>query len=182
MDKETLLSIGRPQRQCLNCAAPIDAIERHPSVLRGARAGKVERADYCPVCWEAIKDDTYRSFWITRREVKERGVPRMTRRQRAVALRALFESLWEKREDEGQDVSPHLFVLSHLLMKWGGLKYRENRYEADGREVIVFEDPGSGDALDIPSVDLADEQLLEIKNQIEDFLRDFVQEDHAIAL
>ena len=182
MDKETLLSIGRPQRQCLNCSTPIDAIERHPSVLRGSRADKIERADYCPICWEAIKDETYRSFWITRRELKDRGMPKMTRRQRAVALRALFETLWEKRDSEDEDVAPHLFVLSHLLMKWGGLKYRENQADANGREVIVFEDPASGDAIDIPSIDLTDEQLLEIKNQIEDFLRDYVQEDQAVAL
>ena len=67
-------------------------------------------------------------------------------------------------------------------MKWGGLKYRENQADANGREVIVFEDPASGDAIDIPSIDLTDEQLLEIKNQIEDFLRDYVQEDQAVAL
>jgi hypothetical protein len=182
MDKETLLSIGRPQRQCVNCAAPIDSIERHPSVLRAERSGKLERADYCPVCWEAIKDEAFRSFWITRRELKDRGVPKMTRRQRAVALRALFETLWEKRENEDEDVSPHLFVLSHLLMKWGGLKYRGNVIDAHGREIVVFEDPASGDGLEIPSLDLSDEQLLEIKNQIEAFLREYVQEDQAVAL
>ena len=182
MDKETLLSIGRPQRHCINCAASFDGIERHASVLRGDRADKIERLDYCPVCWEAIKDEAYRSFWITRRELKDRGMPKMTRRQRAVALRALFETLWEKREHEDEDVTPHLYVLSHLLMKWGGLKWRENLEDAAGREIVVFEDPISGDALEIPSIDLSDEQLLEIKLQIENFLRDYVQEDQAVAL
>ena len=82
---------------------------------------------------------------------------------------------------ETEDVAPHLFLISHLLMKWGGLRWRENRADLAGRELVIFEDPVSGDRYEIHAVDVDDENLLKIKAEIEDFLRRFAPEDE-IAL
>lgn len=177
MDKETLLSIGRPQRRCMNCDAPIDMIERHPSVLRPAAGRSFERFDYCPTCWEQLKDDAYESFWMTRRDTTPRKAPKMSRREKSMALRALFESLWDRREAE--DVGPEIYLLAHLLMKWGGLKWRENGADAAGRPCLVFEDPASGDKIEIAEVEVADERLNEIQQTIDNFLAEYANEDQT---
>jgi hypothetical protein len=175
MDKETLLSIGRPQRRCMNCDAQIDMIERHPSVLRPAGDHKIERFDYCPTCWEQLKDDAYESFWMTHRDPTPRRAPKMSRRERSMALRALFESLWDRREQE--DVGPEIYLLAHLLMKWGGLKWRENAADIAGQPCLVFEDPASGDRIEIADIEVADERLTEIQQRIDDFLNEYASED-----
>jgi hypothetical protein len=177
MDKEILLTIPRPGKECGNCGAEIESLERHPSVIRLVRSQMAERLDYCPACWEHLKREAWDSFWITRRPPKEQKVPHLTRRERAVALRALFESLWERRA-EG-DYGPHLYLLAHLLMKWGGLKWRENRSETGGAELVVFEDPASGDRLELAAMEIDDARLAAIKAEIEDFLRRYSPEEEV---
>ena len=177
IEKEQLLAITRPQKLCMNCNEPIDVIRRHPSILKTIDKKKLERQDFCPDCWRQMKDETYESFWITRREVKEEKARKLTRRERSTALRALFESLWERRETE--DVGPHLFFIAHLLLKWGGLKWRENRRNESGNEVVVFDDPTTGDALELAAVNTEDERMEAIKNQIEDFMKQYAIDDEA---
>lgn len=180
MEKDLLLSIGRPQKLCMNCNGPLENVERHPSILRSVEAKKVERLDFCPDCWRQMKEEVYESFWITRRVPKEQKVRKLSRRERSTALRILFESLWERRESE--DVGPHVYFLAHLLMKWGGLKWRENRTDEAGRETIIFEDPASGDRLEIAAVDLDDERMNAVKIEIEQFLRQYASEDKVVEL
>jgi hypothetical protein len=176
VDKDQILTLSRSRKLCANCNAPIDAIERHPSVIKEGKR-QLERFDYCPACWEHIKDEVFDSFWLARRERRQSQAPKLSRRERRVALRALFESLRERREDE--DVAPHLFLISHLLLKWGGLRWRENRMDEDGREVIVFEDPTTGEHHEVPTVPVDDENLLRIKGEIEEFLRQYAPEDQT---
>lgn len=177
MEKDLLLSIGRPQKLCMNCNAPLEAIERHPSIIKSMKSRQVERLDYCPECWQQMKDEAYESFWITKRVVKEAKVRKLSRKERNTAMRALFESLWERRESE--DVGPHVFFLAHLLMKWGGLKWRESRVDAHDRDIIVFEDPASGDRLEVVGVDIDDERMNGVKDEIEAFMRQYASEDQV---
>jgi hypothetical protein len=179
VEKEQLLAIGRPNRLCCNCNAPIHGVERHPSALKRSPS-QVERLDYCDDCWRLLKEEMWESFWLTNREPRQRRVPKMNRRQRATALRALFESLRDRAGDE--DLGPHLFLISHLLMKWGGLKWRENQTDIEGREVVVFEDAASGDTFEVPSVAIDEESLAPIKLEIEDFLRQFASEGAEVEL
>lgn len=180
MDKETLLSIGRPQRHCMNCKGPLDEIERHPSALKSEGERPVARYDFCPTCWEQLKDDAYDSFWLTRREVKARRMPKLTRRDRNMALRALFESLWDRRDSE--DVDAPLYLLAHLLMKWKGLIWRENEIDAAGRGHVIFEDPASGERISVAEVEIPDQKLVEIQQEIEDFMRQFAFNGEEVAL
>jgi hypothetical protein len=158
----------------MNCNAPIDAFDRHPSVIRKSES-QIERYDYCPGCWEHIKSEIFDSYWMVRRHPEDRRIPKLSRRERNTALRALFESLRDRQQDENVDA--HLSLISHLLMKWGGLKWRENLSDAAGREVVVFEDPASAEAYEVPTVDIDDENLLRIKAEIEEFLRQFAPDD-----
>ena len=159
----------------MNCDAPIHEIDRHPSILK-ADAGGMERFDFCPECWRQIKDDAYESYWLTRRDQKPKKIRRLTRRERACALRALFESLWEKRESD-EDVGPHIFFLSHLLMKWGGLKWVRNQTDAQGGEIVVFEDPASGDSIEVATVAVDDQRAAAMKEEVEAFLKEFAGEE-----
>jgi hypothetical protein len=179
VEKEHLLSIGRPQKLCKNCNSLIEEIERHPSILKTSGQG-FERWDYCPECWGEIKDETYESFWITRRDVGNKKVRRLSRRERSCALRALFESLWERRETE--EVGPHAFVLAHLLMKWGGLKWVEDIQDIQGGEIVVFEDPTTGDRIRIESVEIDDARALAIKEEVEAFLKQYAGDEEEIEL
>lgn len=173
ISKEALANIVRPHKNCMNCNAPIQEMPNHPSVLRH-EGDELQRWDYCPACWEVIKREIYDCFWLARREQKPKGMPKLNRRQRNAALRALFESLWDRREEE--DSAPHLFILAHLLMKWGGLKYLNETDGEDGRKYLVFEDPVSGDKLEIESMELEDERVLEVREAIENFLRESAQD------
>jgi hypothetical protein len=175
MEKESLLSINRPQKLCMNCNAPLDVIERHPSILKAMDKGKFERYDYCPDCWQQMKDEAYQSFWITKRVPREQKVRKLSRRERSLALRALFESLWDRRETE--DVGPHIYFLAHLLLKWGGIKWKENTVDTNGGEVVVFEELATGDRIDVPSVEISDERMNAIKDEIEHFLRQYASDD-----
>ncbi|HPK02801.1 MAG TPA: hypothetical protein PLS90_10140 [Candidatus Sumerlaeota bacterium] len=149
-------------------------------MLRSDDGRRLERLDFCPECWQVMKNEAYESFWITRRERKDKAIPRLSKRERATALRVLFESLWDRREEE--DLAAHLFFLSHLLMKWGGLKWRENSSDIHGNEVVVFEDPASGDLLEIGAAPLDDDRLLAIKEEVEGFLRQYAAEGQEISL
>ena len=173
IDKEQLLSLERPRHHCVECNAALEELDRHPTRMRLAEA-TLQRADFCPDCWEFAKEEVYDSYWITRRVKKEKRAPKLSRREKAVAVRALFESLWDQRESESVDA--HLYFLAHLLLRWGGLKWKRNEPGDDGRETIVFENPATGDPIEIRSVDTSEESIAEIKERIETFLRDYAQD------
>ena len=107
-------------------------------------------------------------------------MPKLNRRQRSAALRALFESLWERRETE--DVGPEIYMLAHLLMKWGGLRWRANETDPMGQALVVFEDPASGDRITIPETKLDDERLVQVQQRVEDFLREYAPEESEVEL
>jgi hypothetical protein len=177
IDKEHILALERPQTHCAECNAPLSELDRHPTRLI-VRGGEPRRADFCPDCWEFAKEEAYDSYWITRRVKKEKRAPRLSRREKAVAVRALFESLWEKREAE--EVEAHIYFLAHLLLKWGGLKWKGTEVDAEGREIVVFENPITGDPIEIRSVDASEEAIAEIRDRIEAFLREYAPDDETL--
>jgi hypothetical protein len=176
IEKDPLLQLERPKGQCLECGAPLEDLSRHPSRLR-MKANESERADFCPDCWQFAKDEAYDSYWLTKRTKRERRVPRLSRREKAVAVRALFESLWDQRDRE--DVDAHLYFLAHLLLRWGGLKWRRNESTPEG-EVLIFENPATGDQIEIRSAKADEETIASIKARIENFLRESAPEAEAV--
>ena len=173
IQRDQLLSLQRPKSHCHECGVALDEFDRHPTRLRMLE-DEPERADFCPDCWEFVKEEAYHSYWITRRVRREKRAVKLSRRERAVAARALFESLWEKREQE--EIDAHLYFLAHLLLRWGGLKWVRNDVDSEGREIIVFENPATGDPIEIRSVDISQESISETKEHIEEFLRQYAPE------
>lgn len=176
LEKDQLLSIERPQTHCAECNTAIDGLDRHPTRLM-VRAAEQKRLDYCPDCWEFIRNETYDVYWMTRRLKKEKAVPKLSRREKAVVARALFESLWERRDQENVDAD--LYFLAHLLMKWGGLRWKREETGADGQEVIVFENPATGDLIEVRSVRMSEEALEQTKERLENFLRDYAPDNEV---
>lgn len=173
MDKELLLTLNRPQRICIHCHTPLEYIERHPSALRFGKQKTLERFDYCKECWDNVKRQVFDSYWITRRTLRPR-VRKLSRRERSLALRALFESLWERRETE--DLNARLFFLAHLLMKWGGLRWKESFLSQEDKEIIIFENPLTGEALELSAPEIDDDLLSTIHNEIEGFLHQWASQ------
>lgn len=173
IEKEQILTLERPKGQCAECGAPLQDLDRHPSRLR-MRENDSERADFCPDCWQFAKDEAYDSYWVTRRVKKEKRAPKLSRREKAVAARALFESLWEQRENE--EVDAHLYFLAHLLLRWGGLKWKRNEPAESGGEMLVFENPATNEEIEIRAVDTSEESIQAIKERIENFLREYSPE------
>ena len=174
-EKDQLLSLDRPKTTCAECGVSLEEMDRNPTRLR-FKEGELKRADFCPDCWEFCKNEAYESFWVTRRIKKDKTHRKLSRREKAVAARALFESLWERRDQE--DVEVHLYFLSHLLLRWGGLKWVSSEKDDSGRETIIFENPTTGDPLEIHSTDAPEEQIAEIRDGIDKFLREFTAEDN----
>jgi hypothetical protein len=64
-------------------------------------------------------------------------------------------------------------------MKWGGLKWKESRVDAYDREIIVFEDPASGDRIEVIGIDPDDERMNAVKDEIEAFMKQYASEDQT---
>jgi hypothetical protein len=170
LDRDQLLSLDRPQPACSECGAALDEFDRHPTRLSLGDAG-LRRADFCPECWEFAKTEAHDFFWLTRRERADKPAPRLSRRQKAVAARALFESLWERRDEE--DVEGHLYFLAHLLLRWGGLRWVRAGGDEAGREIVVFENPATGDLLELRAVEASDDSIQQVRQNVEAFLAEY---------
>jgi len=176
LDKDQILAIERPQTHCAECNGLIEELDRHPTRLTLSEV-EPKRRDYCPDCWQFIKNEAFDVYWMTRRLKKEKVIPKLSRREKAVAARALFESLWDQRDRE--DVEADLYFLAHLLMKWGGLKWKREEKDGDGHDIIVFENPSTGDSIEVRSVHLSEEALEQTKSRLENFLRDYAPENEV---
>ncbi len=150
-------------------------IAPEPSVTRKGRGAVQEhdpdgptRQDYCPACWEKVRQKNYFSFWIARREApKPRKIK--NRKERNAALLAYFDVLVQKNDSA---YSQHLFFLAHLLMKFSVLKWvrSDPATEAGGRERIVFRNTATDDHVTIDSVILEDEAVARIKREIDEYI------------
>ncbi len=173
LEREPWLGIERPRAHCSECNAPLEDLERHPTRLILLAEAPLRR-DTCPDCWDLVRSEAYHSYWVTRRLKPEPPTPRLSRREKALAVRALFESLWDQRERE--DLDDHLYVLAHLLLRWGGLKWRGRGRDERGRPTVVFENPATGDPLALPAVEPPEAIVEAIKARIESFLREHAPE------
>src|SRR5436190_12596526 len=114
MDKEMYLKIARPQNVCVLCGAEIAKAGKHHSVLLPETEATNEpddpvRQDYCPACWEKIREKTYFSFWLARRE-KPKAPKLQSRKERNATLLSYFDYLHQQNDAEN---AQHLFFLAH---------------------------------------------------------------------
>lgn len=126
------------------------------------------RQDYCPTCWDKVRQKNYFSFWIARREApKPRKIK--NRKERNAALLAYFDVLVQKNDPA---YAQHLFFLAHLLMKFSVLKWVRSDPPAEegGRERIVFRNTSTDDLVTIDSVALEDEAVARIKREIDEYI------------
>jgi len=87
-----------------------------------------------------------------------------------VALVALFDSLSDRNGVES-DYTPHLFFLAHLLMQYRIFKWIPAlRDPKTGAKTLQFTRSDSEDPVLIPDMELADDMIVTIKTEIEQYL------------
>ena len=175
------LKIGRPHNTCVRCGVTIADTGRHPSVIiaPGGSVSEEEdaaiRQDYCPACWEQMRNQDYIGFWLAKRETPK--VQRQqTRKERNAALLSYFDFLYQKGDPE---FAQHIFFVSHLLMKYGVLKWVRTEPAAapDAREQIVFRNTVTDDFVTVESVVLEEDRLASIKTEIDEYLHAYEEPD-----
>ena len=135
------------------------------------------RTDYHQECWQQVAKSDYLSFWLARRP-KPPETPKMSKKERNVALLGLFSALM-KSQDPIDD--PSKFVLSHLLMKYRALLLGRSRLDDRGRKWIVFILPQTDEEFEIPDLQLSDDQVAQTLARISDFLETAQTETTIVA-
>lgn len=120
-------NIQRPMNHCLLCGADIVMKERHPSLIDYSEEDSV-RKDYCFECWSKLNNHKFFSFWIAKR-IKPDPDKKITRLERNRTLLQLFLSLYASQERAG--FRAHLFLISHLLMRYQVFKWKETKTIAE---------------------------------------------------
>jgi hypothetical protein len=177
MDRDTYLKIQRPADQCLMCEADLVAARKHPSAILMEDEDMLRR-DYCAACWERLSGEEFFSFWIAKRDVVPART-RILREERDRMLLAYFERLSTEaqREETSAEREARRFFLAHLLMRFRVFRWLRTEHE-DGR--IVFQNVQTAEEWSISQVELSDEAVLQVKQEIEIYLRK--GEDVDVAL
>ena len=166
MDRESYLQVNRPANECALCGASLVDQGHHPSVIEEQEGGEAARRDFCSTCWSNLTDQKYFSFWLVKRARPEPN-RRLAKAERNEVLWRLFSALSGRRESQTE---PHLFLLAHLLMKYGILKWKANRHDEEGANWIVFEHPQTSEEFKVRERALGDEALVRTLKEIEDLV------------
>jgi hypothetical protein len=185
-DKELYLRIGRPQNTCVQCGATISFAGKHPSALldpdgpdTAPREDAALRRDYCSDCWAKLGDGHYVGYWMARREPpKPRKI--RTRKERNAALVSYFEMLKSRQAMENEDHTQSLYLIAHLLMKYGVFKWVKSTVAGPGSgEQIFFRNTAADEIVEIQSVELEDARIADIKKEIDAYLATAVSADDS---
>jgi hypothetical protein len=187
-DKELYLRIGRPQNACVQCGSEISMAGKHPSALldpdgpdTAPREDTPLRRDYCTDCWQKLAGGHYVGYWMARREApKPRKI--RTRKERNAALVSYFEMLKSRQAMENEDHTQSLYLLAHLLMKYGVFKWVKSTVAGPGTgEQIFFRNTAADEVVEIQSVELEDARIADIKKEIDAYLATAVSSDENAA-
>ncbi len=174
---DSYLQFRRASRNCLVCGVSLPELQRHPSTLRLSEKEETIREDICPNCWEHMGERDYFGYWVTHR-FQEGPSPeqrKLARSERNEALWALFNALYALRESD--DLAPQLFLVSHLLMKYRILQFREAR----GDGTLVFHHPQTQETFEIQDLPLEAVSFVDVKSEIESRLHEFAPKESDAA-
>ncbi len=184
MERDNYLQIGRPSNECALCGRALAEIGRHPSVIdepeektdrkskdkarnkdkeKDKESDPTPRRDFCPECWSKAKDLKYFSFWLARRT---RPAPnrKLAKAERNEVLWRLFSALTTRQEPETE---PQRFLLAHLLMKYGVLRWQANSTDEEGLACIVFEHTPTGEPYRVREHAMDEAALVQTLQEIE---------------
>lgn len=169
-DKDVYLRITRPGDTCLLCGSKLNIEGHHPSLIQLSEKEEVVRKDFCPECWRRLGEESYFSFWVTKRvSAPSAAERRLAKSERNEALWRLFAALYSS---ETNDVAPQLFLLAHLLMKYRVLAF--HGVNEQGR--LLFQHPKLGEVFEVEDVPLDSVDFVEINQKIEEQALDFAGE------
>lgn len=180
MDREQYLQVARSAGICALCGQSLAGKERHPSIIEDLPAKqektreeksrkdkeeehKPSRKDFCPQCWQNLGDRNYFSFWLAKR-AKPAPNRRLAKSERNEALWRLFSALTAQPTEE---TLSQCFLLAHLLMKYGILRWKANIADGEGARWIVFEHASTGEECRVRDLALTDDGLVQALQDIE---------------
>ena len=175
MAKSDIPEIGKPSDVCLQCGKQLEEFDKHPSALQTS-SEEIVRRDFCPVCWKDIKKQDFYIYWMTKRIQKTAEDKKMSRKDKGEILLRFFTMLRNREKDE---YKPHLFILAHLLMKYGVFKFLRNVVDSDGASEIVFECDRLDEEIVIEEIDHVDERLVEVRKETERHLTENLPSDNS---
>ena len=175
MAKSDIPEIGKPSDVCLQCGKQLEEFEKHPSALETSDE-EIARKDFCPVCWKNIKKQDFYIYWMTKRIQKTAEDKKISRKDKGEILLRFFTMLRNREDDEYKS---HLFILAHLLMKYGVFKFLRNVVDNEEISVIVFECDMLDEEIRIEEIDHADEHLVEVRKEIERHLTENLPSDNS---
>ena len=172
MEKDQYLNVSRPNKVCLLCGRSLKEVQKHPSILTKWENEAI-RKDFCPECWEKMKDRDYFSYWVTKR-ITSAPKRQLTKKERNDLLLRLFESLYRQQEKQN---SYSLFFLAHLLMRykifhWKGSRNLPEDLDAGTpeRTLLIFENRYTGEEIEITDQELDGEKILNTRTEIDEYL------------
>ncbi len=161
--------INRPGETCLMCGKKLQNTSKHRSALTSDEEEQVLlRHDYCPECWEKVKNNEFFSHWLVRREIDSSENKREQRKTRKERAAKLFDDILES---DSPDRMPRLFILAHLLLRFKVLNWAGYDFDTEtGERFLVFEKVSNREKVRIPSIKLSEEELADAHRFVDSIL------------
>jgi len=161
-------NIQSRSHHCQACDHPFTDQEKYHTVLTDQRSDYV-RLDVCEKCWQsqfaegATDRKGFISYWQGVYEAPPPPPPEPIQKDTAESL---LRKLIERNDPRHAAAS---FILAVMLERKRQLKVKE-QVSRDGRRVLVYEHPRSGDLFTIPDPDLQLDQLEQVQHQVAELL------------
>jgi hypothetical protein len=158
---------------CQQCGRRFEPREGYHTFLREEKLGYV-RQDVCENCWAgsgatSSPDGGFLSHWRGVHEVPT-PVPEPIKKDTAESL------LRKLSERDDPRFEPARFILAVMLERKRALKVRAQAVQ-DGRRVLVYEHPKSGDVLTVVDPNLQLDQLEEVQRMVAHLLEHGLEAD-----
>ena len=129
------------------------------------KAPEFVRLDFCPACWDIVRNTDFISTWHSPYSAPEPAAPEPRPRETAESL--LHKLLEDENSGENTAV---IFVLAVMLERKKVLIERSVRRPPDGSIVRVYEHKKTGEVMLITDPDLTLEEIPGVQQQIQTLL------------
>jgi len=147
---------------CSVCRKTFEEHENYYAVLMDVPSG-FQRRDFCETCWDDHHRDQAFSFWQAKMPAGEE------KRKLFVDDQILMQIFKRLLETNDEDKRPFTFVLALILMRKRLVKYVGTEQNND-QEWWVVRFSGREDELRIKNPNLTEQQLEEIREQLDEVL------------
>jgi hypothetical protein len=154
---------------CEACARPFADQQPYHTLLYDEKVDRLRRMDVCDACWQSQFNEGARerkgfiSHWQGVYEVPPAHPPEAIQKETAETLLRKLTGQNDPR------YAPAAFILAVMLERKRLLKVKE-QFQREGRRVLVYEHPKSGDVFTIADPDLHLNQLEAVQHDVAQLL------------